>query len=102
MEWKRKDNGDWEAVGKNGDFLLWKTKSGWNARYRSSSNKNYIIHFKPCNSLLEAKNNCSRQTHWEDKEKPLKRDLKAENEILKQRIKELEEEIKWLRRFENK
>lgn len=64
MKWERFDNGDRQAQGENGDFLLWKEGRLWKIRYRSKDLKNHF--FLPRTRYLEeAKKICEKSIYWE-------------------------------------
>lgn len=66
MKWKRLENGDWQAQGKNGDFLVWKTKYGWFARYRSVDHKKHFFIRPATTKISEIKELCQKNHYWED------------------------------------
>lgn len=65
MKWERLKNGDYQAVGMEGDFLVWREGKMWRGRYWSNDR---VIHFllpkKP--TLTEAKAQCESNHYWED------------------------------------
>ena len=66
MKWIRLENGDWQAQGKNGDFLVWKTKNGWFARYRSVDHKKHFFIRPATTKISEIKELCQKNHYWED------------------------------------
>lgn len=66
MKWKRLENGDWQAQGNNGDFLVWKTKNGWCARYRSIDHKKHFFIRPLTAKITEIKGICQNNRYWED------------------------------------
>ena len=38
MEWVKLDNGDYQAKGKLGNFLLWRKGKRWTGRYATNNN----------------------------------------------------------------
>lgn len=68
MKWQRIENGDWQAVGEKGDFLLWRAGAVWRARYRSTDRRQ-AYPFSSFQKLTEAKAACERSKWWE-KEMP--------------------------------
>lgn len=68
MEWKKLPNGDRQAVGKHGDFLIWKSGGVFKARYRSTDKK--VLYFLPVKrSLKEAKAQAEDNGNWEHERK---------------------------------
>lgn len=64
MTWERLDNGDRQAQGEKGDFLLWKEGRLWKSRYRSKDHKTHF--FLPKTRYLEeAKKICEKSIYWE-------------------------------------
>lgn len=64
MKWIRLDNGDWQAQGKEGDFLVFKWGNVWKARYRSKDHKK--LFFLPVRRLLAPlKKICEENEYWE-------------------------------------
>lgn len=64
MEWKMKDNGDWEAGGTYGDFLIWKDGVFWKSRYRSAD-KTKQFFLPPQKKLADSKKICQDNHYWE-------------------------------------
>lgn len=65
MEWKKLENGNYEAKGKKGRFLIWKEKSKWYANYSSLQGyKNFTFNYK---TLKDAQAACERNFYWEKK-----------------------------------
>ena len=63
MEWKYK-NEKWQAIGENGDFLIWKLRRGvYKARYRSKD-KNRLF-FLGIGPVTEMKKRCEKNYFWE-------------------------------------
>ncbi len=65
MKWELLQNGDWQAKGKGGDFLLWKVGNRWTGRY--SSNKGGKFFKLPYGSLKDLKAKCEDNYYWEEK-----------------------------------
>lgn len=66
MKWERLPNGDYQAQGENGDFLIWKSSQLWKCRYRSKDQKT-LHQLRPRYSLKEAKKQAEENYYWEDK-----------------------------------
>lgn len=65
MVWKKLSNGDRQAIGKYGDFLIWKSGKVFKARYRSfDGKKHYFLPVK--RSLQEAKTQAEDNGNWEN------------------------------------
>ena len=65
MEWKILDNGDWQAKGTVGNFLLWKKGKRWTGRYAANKGSHF---FKlPFGSLKDLKDICENNYYWEAK-----------------------------------
>ena len=64
MTWKRLNNGDWQAMGDKGDFLVWKIRRGfYKARYRSKDKK---LRFElPGGDIERVKKCCEENFYWE-------------------------------------
>jgi len=66
MEWVKLTNGDWQAKGEDGDFLLWKERNKWTGRYKANTGSKF---FKlPYGSLKDLKAKCEDNYYWEEKE----------------------------------
>lgn len=79
MKWHHKENGDWEAVGADGDFLIWKDGLVWKARYRSADKKKHFF-LPPQKNLADAKKVCQDNYYWENvtvREKKAKTEIRA-------------------------
>ncbi len=63
MEWKKKDDGSYEAKGKKGTFVIWKERSRWEVRYTASVGYNTFAFHKE--TLKDAKAACERNFYWE-------------------------------------
>lgn len=64
MKWEKLNNGDWQADGKRGDFLIWKDGKVWKSRYRSIDLTRHF--FLPVKYYLkEAKKLCEKSSFWE-------------------------------------
>lgn len=63
MKWERLSNGDYQAKGKNGDFLLWKYGKQWKGRYRSASGQYTFFLFDK--DLKKLKARCENNHYWE-------------------------------------
>lgn len=64
MKWVRLENGDWQAKGKEGDFLAYKWGGVWKARYRSQDQKK--LFFMPIRHFLSSlKTMCEENDYWE-------------------------------------
>ena len=65
MKWIRLPSGDHQAIGRNGDYLVWREGKLWRSRYW---NNERTIHFllprKP--TLTEAKAQCEDNRYWEE------------------------------------
>lgn len=63
MKWQHLDNGDWMAVGANGDFLLWRERNFWKMRYRTKGKE---VLFRGGNKDLRTlKKQCENNYYWE-------------------------------------
>ena len=64
MKWVKLSNGDWEAKGEKGDFLLWKDGKWWKGRYRHiyCENAKFYV-YAP--TLNEIKKKCEENYYWE-------------------------------------
>lgn len=65
MKWIRLENGDWQAQGKEGDFLVFKWGALWKARYRSKDHKK-LFFFPPRRLLAPLKKMCEENEYWEE------------------------------------
>lgn len=66
MKWEKvKETGDWQAVGENGDFLIWRHGKVWKARWRSTD-KTVTKHFPIAYLIKTAKVRCERSDYWEE------------------------------------
>lgn len=64
MQWKKLANGDYKAEGKDGDFLIWRDRGVFKARYRTTDQRGHF--FLPVSrTLAEAKDKCERNYYWE-------------------------------------
>jgi hypothetical protein len=54
MKWQRLQNGDYQAQGEDGDFLVWKDGNYWKTRYYSKDRKT-LFHLRPRTTMREAK-----------------------------------------------
>lgn len=63
MKLERLANGDYQAKGKNGDFLLWKYGKQWKGRYRSASGQYTFFLFDK--DLKKLKARCESNHYWE-------------------------------------
>lgn len=68
MKWQHKENGDWEAIGQDGDFLLWKDCDLWRGRYRSKDHKKHFF-VGPMKKLFDLKELCENNYYWENGDK---------------------------------
>lgn len=66
MKWKKLPNGDFQAVGGKGDFLIWKEQRRcyWKCRYRSNDQKT-LFHLPVKRSLRDAKKQAENNGCWE-------------------------------------
>lgn len=65
MRWIRLANGDWQAKGKAGNFLITKKGGFWKARYKSDDGKK--LFFLPIRHFLSAaKKLCEDNYYWEE------------------------------------
>lgn len=64
MKWAKNKNGDWEAKGKAGDFLIWRYGKWWKIRWRSADGKE-MEHLPIAYSIKTAKDRCERHDKWE-------------------------------------
>jgi hypothetical protein len=64
-KWIKLPNGDKQAQGERGDFLIWKVGAYWKSRYCS---KDHTIQFylRPRTTLREAKRQAENNKYWED------------------------------------
>lgn len=65
MEWIKNSDGDYEAKGEKGRFLIWKNGSKWYVNY--SAFKGYHNFSFKCGTLKDAKAACERNFYWEKK-----------------------------------
>lgn len=63
MKWQHLDNGDWMAVGANGDFLLWRERHYWKMRYRTKDK--VVLFFGGNKDLRTLKKQCQENHYWE-------------------------------------
>ena len=63
MKWAKKTNGDIEALGFRGDFLLWKDGRKWRGRYRSKDERRHFF-IAPQGKLAEMKRLCESNHYW--------------------------------------
>ena len=75
MKWNRKANGDWEAIGEDGDFLIWKEGSVWKGRYRSTDHKKHFL-LRPRSKIAEIKKACEDNYYWEESSALAKKEAK--------------------------
>ena len=64
MKWSKKANGDFEALGFRGDFLLWKDGRKWRGRYRSKDKRRHFF-MAPQGKLADMKRLCESNHYWE-------------------------------------
>lgn len=65
MKWIRNSMGDWQAIGINGDFLVWKEGTLWRARYWNNKRTVHFLFPKKA-TVSEAKKQCEQNHYWED------------------------------------
>lgn len=66
MKWEKvKATGDWQAIGKDGDFLVWRLGKWWKSRWRSTD-KERTKFFPVAYSIKAAKERCERSDYWEE------------------------------------
>ena len=65
MKWEFK-NERWQAIGEDGDFLVWKIRRGvYKARYRSKDHSK--LFFLGIGTVDEVKKRCEANFYWEGK-----------------------------------
>ena len=64
MKWEKLYNGDWQAVGDYGDFLIWRYARYWKGRYRKKGADNNLFVFYG-NTIKEIKELAEENYHWE-------------------------------------
>lgn len=64
MEWVQLKDGDWQAEGEIGKFLLWKSGRSWTGRYYGNNGKTFPL---PYGSLKKIKGLCEDNFFWEEK-----------------------------------
>ena len=63
MKWEFKKE-RWQAIGENGDFLVWKIRRGfYRARYRSKDGSKWF--FLGYGDVNEMKTRCEKNYYWE-------------------------------------
>ena len=62
-KWVKKDNGDWKAECKNGDFLIWKFGRTYQWRWRKYGNQ-YADEIGRAFTAKEAKSICENYHEW--------------------------------------
>ncbi|AWW06090.1 MAG: hypothetical protein [Caudoviricetes sp.] len=63
MDWENLADGEWQAKGEHGDFLLWKEGRWWTGRY--AANKSSKFFRLPFGSLRKIKSMCENNYNWE-------------------------------------
>ncbi len=65
MKFKKNLNGDWEAIGEIGEFLLWRCGNGYRIRYWTrDGHKNHTVQYGG-RTLKEAKKKAMDDSRWE-------------------------------------
>ncbi len=63
MEWAKNADGEWQAKGEYGEFLLWKEGRRWTGRYAASKSSKFFR--MPFGSLKKMKSMCENNYNWE-------------------------------------
>ncbi len=62
MEWVKLSNGNWQAKGKYGEFLLWKRGRHWTGKYSGKNVRDFKL---PTLPLRKLKAICEENWYWE-------------------------------------